>query len=491
MLSLTPLSGASLSDLGVVATNVYEGQVDFVASGTLAAAGSLSMIAGVVYTSTGTLVLGTAGISLLGAVVYDAHGFFSVAIGGAQLVGQVLYTGSLVLTLGQPLQGLNGRVLYFGALTFQASGFGESPGYLPGTREFQNEFEDPETVISGRASTSRRPDALTFDYLTAFSLGPVAIADVTGGVVDRAWYVRCDNVTKTVYIASSNSAKTAWLTETILFQFVGEDINELDLAFEQAARAVVCAERTILGSKEVWMYWFDPGVSDFVFEKFDDGRTPRVVLDDVEDTSGSDIQLMYFKSGEGLVRREQRDAYAVMYNTPILDNDNYFLEELAITKSRRMAAIYSFHDTVIGRWFLLRLQSALYPVYPRDEFTAVWDILDGSLIVVLIEHSLFDKDTFDSGLDFLTASTLASIIIDHTLFDKDTFDSELDILVTSTLIVVLIIHNLFDKDTFDAELDILATSTLVQIVIEHLLFDKDTSTSSLDVIATGSALEVA
>lgn len=360
------------------------------------------------------------------------------------------------------------------------------PGYGQGLREYQRDFIS-QNVLVGESSVELRPDAIAFNHQIAFSAGPRAIGDVTAGVADRPWYVRVDNDTGTVYIAKANDANTAWAAETELFTFSGAPIVELDLAFEQAARAVVCAQR----GTEIWLYWFDPGESDFIFEKIDDGRTPKVVLDDVEDTSGADVQLMYFKDPDGLLRREQRELYAIANATPIAWDENYYLEELAITKSRRLVAIYSYRDVGRGRWFLRRVQSDLYPVYPEDTLTSQLDIIDGELIVALINHNLYDKDSLESAVDILDTSVLAPIVIDHVLYDKDELESELDILEAgSDLDVVVIVEDLYDIDELESELDILTTSTFLVVVIVHTLFDKDSLSASLSIRDT-STLEVA
>lgn len=424
----------------------------------------------------------------IGAVTFVGTGTFSAVQAEAAIgfsgTGAFLPIATMIMNSDQ----LN----YVSFGTFFVEGIGDNPGYGNELRDCDEDFIDPITVINAGTSLTKRPDAIAFDYLTAFSMGPKAISDVTEGVSFKPWYVRCDNVTKTVYIAAQNSAGTAWLVENILFQFTGSDIEEIDLAFEQAARAVVCAERTVSGTKEVWLYWFKPAASAFVFEKITNGRTPRVVLDDVEDTSGSDIQLMYFKSGVGLARREQRELYAVEHTTPVAYSDDYYLEELALTKSRRLAAIYSFRDVAVCHWFLFTLQSALYPVYPDDTFTGSADVLSGTMVVVVIFHTLYDKDTFTSTADILAAgSALAVAVIVHSLYDKDTFTSTADILAAGSSFIVLIIeHSLYDKDTFTSTVDILATSTFLVVVIVHSLYDKDTFTSTADILASGSALEV-
>jgi hypothetical protein len=50
----------------------------------------------------------------------------------------------------------------------------------PSARDRQGEFETAGHSTAG-ASTERRPDAISLDYLTAHTLGPAANEDITSG----------------------------------------------------------------------------------------------------------------------------------------------------------------------------------------------------------------------------------------------------------------------------------------------------------------------
>lgn len=186
-------------------------------------------------------------------------------------------------------------------------------------REFQEDFETPLHTVS-HASTLRRPDAISLDYLQAAAPGPDQLADVSLGPTVRKWKIRC--LGDTVYIARANDDNTDWEPEDVLFTFtnaIADPILELDLAFTQAGSPVVCAERPT----GIWLYWFDPTVPGNVFVLLGDGRTPRCVLDqDDPRDSNSDVLVFYVNdaahSGDGAIcYRVQRERYEDEHEAPI------------------------------------------------------------------------------------------------------------------------------------------------------------------------------
>jgi hypothetical protein len=70
-------------------------------------------------------------------------------------------------------------------------------------REYQSEFDRPEMRLRN-ASITRRPDAVSSDYLTCFTLGPNDQGDVSNGMVDRLWRVRL--IGNTIYVARTNGS---------------------------------------------------------------------------------------------------------------------------------------------------------------------------------------------------------------------------------------------------------------------------------------------
>jgi hypothetical protein len=71
------------------------------------------------------------------------------------------------------------------------------------TREYRSEFDRPEMRFRN-SSIDRRPDAVSSDYLTSFTLGPNDQGDVSGGMVDRLWRVRLEG--NTIYVSRTNGS---------------------------------------------------------------------------------------------------------------------------------------------------------------------------------------------------------------------------------------------------------------------------------------------
>lgn len=164
---------------------------------------------------------------------------------------------------------------------------GAPPELNVGPREFLADF-DTLTHVKQLATLTRRPDAVAPDYLIAHTMGPVNIGDPFSGARNRPW--RASVHDNGVWIARANDAMTAWEAETLLFSYLGEPIVEMDVAFEQLARVVVAAER----ANEIWIYWFDPILGDFIFQNFGEGRNPRCLLDNPNDPAESDVIVFYF-----------------------------------------------------------------------------------------------------------------------------------------------------------------------------------------------------
>lgn len=342
-----------------------------------------------------------------------------------------------------------------------------------GLREFQEEFETSTHSLSDNASSSKRPDALSFDYLLAYALGPVAVGVVTEGAAAYVWRIRADNTTHKLYLCRELDA--GWDTEIELFNysFVG-DVTEIDLAFEQAARAVVCLST----ATNVWLYWFDPTLlptADFVLEDFGLGRTPRLLLDNPADTTDSDVLFFYILDGTGIVYRTQRDRYETQVTTPITDVENSYLEEVFRGTDNRVVVVYSVHNPTLGQYTLKRLESTLYPyISDIDNFEALAALLSGIFEQVVLTFE--DDDEIEAGAS-LISGTLAEILIDHILFDIDNIETLADI-TAGTLVVVVLTHTAFDLDNIEA-LAALTAGTLVLVVIEHTCFDIDNIDTSV------------
>src|SRR3982751_3310858 len=108
-------------------------------------------------------------------------------------------------------------------------------------REYKADFDSPVARLDDGLSTDRRPDSISYDYLTAFSLGPIQLGDFSAGPINRAWKIRVSS--NTVFSSRQNDAGNGFEDEQIVFTFTGLGATEIDVAFDQSAHILVCMER--------------------------------------------------------------------------------------------------------------------------------------------------------------------------------------------------------------------------------------------------------
>lgn len=341
--------------------------------------------------------------------------------------------------------------------------------YRLGRRELTSDFALGH--LSANLSITKRPDAVTFDYLVAFSLGPKNIGDLTSGIINRPWYVRVDNAAKAVYTSKANDANNAWLPETILFNFSGEDIEEIDFAFEQAGRPVVSAERLVAGVREVWLYWFKPFIGTFVFEKIENGRTPRVVLDNPPDISNSDVQLFYIKTGTGLVNRVQREAYNTAHATPHVEDAGWYLEDVFYTSNWRVACILVQH-TGAGKYNKKRMETGLMPVFlgAGDNNMTFGQSIQSLLDRVTLFFANSEPESYQFNMS-LTSLDDGPILVFFTQPSEDfyQFPSSMQSLDDH---IALLFHTLFDIDNYQFPMSMTSLADPT-VVILHTMHDTD------------------
>lgn len=237
-------------------------------------------------------------------------------------------------------------------------------------RQTRSDFATPTHQVGGALSLDRRPDALAWDQLTAYAPGPAAVGDPAAGLANRVWRARAAG--GEIHLARANDDNTAWEAWQPLFAFGGPGAHEIDLAFEQNARPVVCAERPTGsgGAPEVWLYRFDPRAGGFTFTAICAGRTPRVVLDDPRATEESDILLFYVSDANDRIEmRQQRELYETVHPTPVAGAAGLHCEDAALATDSRLHLYYSRRDAATGRYSLAVLESVPYPV--RMEMEAV------------------------------------------------------------------------------------------------------------------------
>jgi hypothetical protein len=369
-------------------------------------------------------------------------------------------------------------------------------GTPSGGLERQAEFQTGDDEYDG-TSSERRPDTISLDYLTAFCVGPEAEGDASLGLFLRAWRLRCENDEGggTVYLARSSvlvPEAGAWDAETELFVFTGAVALEVDIAFEQAGRAVVCMERGtgVDGAPEVWLYWFDPRVPGFVLENLGAGRNPRILLDNPENPAESDVLLFYISDpNDRLEMRQQGEFYATPQATPIENVAFVHCEEVAFARDNRLHVILSVRDVASGRYALAALESAPYPVRVHEALdiqTAFLSALarrEGYVVQPGGLENTSDPDLLDVSTSFLHALIVDMLIVASTV--PESLDVHNDI--SSAMLVSLVLYPPVTMEALDIQAAFAQADSLEYILYPPLQgpesLDVQTKFASADVVA--------
>lgn len=260
-------------------------------------------------------------------------------------------------------------------------------------------------------SLTKRPDAISVDYLTGFAVGPQQIGDPSEGLLNRVWRVRA--TPSEVWVSRANDENTAWEAEVLLFSYSGLSIVEVDLAFDQNGAVTVCAERyTGAGTTpEVWLYWLDSRLSAYVFVAICPGRTPRILLDDPQFVEESDLLLFYVSDPNNAVEfRYGRDYYTEVFTTPLVGSSGLFLEEVALAQDRRLHVLYGRHDPVAGQYSIQPLESAPYPVHADDGLAPASRLLGLDLITYVMVVEDLDSIKSDGRIASLSIIDLLVLL---------------------------------------------------------------------------------
>lgn len=369
-------------------------------------------------------------------------------------------------------------------------------GTPSGGLERQAEFQTGDDEYAGTSST-RRPDAISLDYLTAFSMGPEAEGDASLGLFRRGWRVRCENGEGggTVYLARSSvllGEEGVWEAETELLVFEGAAALEVDVAFEQSGRAVVCMERGTGadGAPEVCLYWYDPRIPGFTLENLGLGRSPRIVLDNPENPAESDVLLFYISDpNDRLELRQQGEFYAVPHATPIENVAQVHCERVALARDNRLHVILSVRDVASGRYALAVLESAPYPVRAYEELDvqvalgSAASAREGYVVQPGGIENTSDPDLLDVQVVLLSADAIDMLLVGEVV--SESFDIRSGI--SSAIAIDLILKPPVTMEALDIRMALSQASSLLYILYpevqgpEHL--DVQTKLASASVVS--------
>lgn len=353
----------------------------------------------------------------------------------------------------------------------------EQPPFVPlvSTREYQSQFQ--VSTFLENASTDLRPDAISFDYKTAFTLGPVAVGDVDAGLFQRVWKVwvtqSVDNNTQSVWYAGSSGG--GWSPSQSIFSFTSsrKPVIELDAAFEQLGRFNVVTQRNTNanGGPEVWLYWFDPLDNRFLFQNLGTGRTPRIALDNWTDTTQSDILVFYIDDGEGRIKyRAQKDRFQVVYNTPIVTSENTYLEKAAFASDYRFRVTYSERNPYTGKYELKQLASDRYPVRFNESYFTTGSFVSAGILELVKTSSLYDAESYYTTGSFVTAN-IQDIIVTRSLYDAESYFTT-GSFVTAGILEIIKTSSLYDAESYFTTGSFVTAGTL-DILITSSLYDAE------------------
>lgn len=355
--------------------------------------------------------------------------------------------------------------------------------------------------VLDNVSITRRPDAVSLDYHTCFTLGPRAVGDPSNGAVDRPWRIRYDPVSLGFYATGATDAGDSWGVETLVFTHTGAAFDEVDAAFDQQAHIVVVGQR----AGHVWVYFYDPLGAAYTLVDFGLGRTPRVILDNPIDTSISDVLVFYLDDvADTMKYLQQRDRYLVARTCPVVGTANKYIEDVVRTTDYRVAVIYSVHDAMLGRYALGRLETTLYPVVIADGEDAfqpstgfptgsvlrtVLIAFDSSGLYVGAYPQLQDLDALTTLFSISYADLHSTLITLGVLYDVDELKTDFAIPATATLVVTVIVpitYTTYDNDALKNSSSIEATGSLRVVLITIATYDNDALKTDATIQATST-----
>lgn len=355
---------------------------------------------------------------------------------------------------------------------------------LPETREYQAQFAISPFLEN--SSIVLRPDTVSFDYKTSFTLGPTTIGGGAGGFLfEKVWKIRVDD-NNVWYSVESGSG---WSTEELLFTYSGSPIIEIDAAFEQLGRLNIAAQRNTGagGTPEVWIYWFDPLENSFVFQNFGSGRTPRISLDDWQTVANSDILVFYVDDTENKIRyRVQRDRFGTVYNTPVTTTTNTYLEKVGFASDYRYRVTYSERDTSTGKYQIKQLATVPYPIL-KNMYTPESYLVTGSMTSVELKDIILTSSITGSSIDaFYSTGSLVSADVVEIVKSVGMYTTE-SYYATGSFTSANVIEIVKTASFYNVE-SYFATGSFVTASVKEIVFTSSLSVESF--YTTGSVVSI-
>lgn len=265
------------------------------------------------------------------------------------------------------------------------------------------------------SSILKRPPYVSFDYLTAFDIGPVEIQDTSEGINSYVWKAFVLNG-KEIWVDRANAFNTAWRNNPIKIYEHPEDIWELSFTFDQAGNPFFAFS----SGTSIFLEYMDGDTNLRVTRNIAEGKSPVCCLDErrPELSNISDVIVFYVDSiDDEIVYLYQRDLYNVKYNTGITDTAGIYLEDLGMAGGYRLKLTYLDIDQDTGIATVKFLHSDMYPLVAKDTPIS----MSTTLLGVLMRSSLWEygEDLVEvlSLLPALNSVTLAEPLNKYTQED--------------------------------------------------------------------------
>jgi len=168
-----------------------------------------------------------------------------------------------------------------------------------------------------------------------------------------------------------------------------------------------------------------------------------------------------------------------------------FLEDVVKLADNRLALYVTRRDIdsgsdSFGEYTADKLESILYPQQiSEDEYTASISYLTSSLYP-LIDHFVYDVDSFVSGSSLIYSSSMREIVVTQSVYDVDSFISGSSLIYSASMRSIVITHTVYDVDSFVTGSALITSASVVEIIVAHTVYDKDSFVSGSAIIWSAS-----
>lgn len=168
-----------------------------------------------------------------------------------------------------------------------------------------------------------------------------------------------------------------------------------------------------------------------------------------------------------------------------------FLEDVVKLRDNRLALYVTRRNidsgsSDMGEYRAQKLETILYPQQiSEDEYTASVSYLTSSLYP-LIDHFVYDVDSFVSGSSLIYSSSMREIVVTQSVYDVDSFVSGSALIDSASMRSIVITHTVYDVDSFVTGSALITSGSVSEIIVAHPVYDKDSFVSGSAIIWSAS-----